>query len=168
MLELVRPIQRPTSRQEQFSDRLRHYPGWQATNTEPRYETRWRFVPSQTFLYPYSYHDELSSREYEALARDVLRDGVASEKGRTTLRRYRIANGVDSQHHMRVLRKLGWSLDDLEVGRRAANPTLDPVVQPATALDEALSFDKQLKNALAIPRAVLSGGKGGGDAPPEK
>lgn len=70
-----------------------------------------------------SYHDELSSRTYEALARQVLQDGTVTDKGRTKLRLHRQKNGVDALHHLRVLKKLGWSLDQLEEGT-----TLGPAV----------------------------------------
>eukprot|EP00903_Cladosiphon_okamuranus_P009554 g9098.t1 len=70
------------------------------------------------------YHDELSSRAYEALAREVLCDGSVSDKGRTRLRLHRQKNGVDSLHHLRVLKKLGWSLDQLEEGTILDRPII--------------------------------------------
>ena len=73
--------------------------------------------------YPfYRYLNESSSREYEALVRDVLRDGAVDDAGRTKLRDYRMDEGVGSLHHLRVLDKVGWTLDDLEEGRRLGRP----------------------------------------------
>ncbi|CAN0433459.1 unnamed protein product, partial [Hapterophycus canaliculatus] len=63
-----------------------------------------------------SYLDEVSSRTYEALARDVLRDGTVNDKGRSLLRMHRHKNGIDSLRHIRVLKKLGWDLDQFEEG----------------------------------------------------
>ncbi|CAM9481961.1 unnamed protein product [Ascophyllum nodosum] len=68
------------------------------------------------------YLDESSSQEYEALVREVLRDGAVDDAGRTKLRDYRVDKGVDSLHHLRVLDKMGWTLDDLEEGKRLARP----------------------------------------------
>lgn len=77
-----------------------------------------------------SYHDELSSRTYEALARDVLRDGTVNDKGRSKLRLHRKKNGVDSLHHLHVLKKLGWTLDQLEEGRIDSRPSLEAPPPP--------------------------------------
>ncbi|CAM9481891.1 unnamed protein product [Ascophyllum nodosum] len=68
------------------------------------------------------YLNESSSREYEALVRDVLRDGAVDDAGRTKLRDYRMDKGVGSLHHLRVLDKVGWTLDDLEEGKRLGRP----------------------------------------------
>ena len=54
--------------------------------------------------------------------REVLRDGAVDDAGRTKLRDYRVDKGVDSLHHLRVLDKMGWTLDDLEEGKRLARP----------------------------------------------
>lgn len=78
----------------------------------------------------HSYHDELSSRTYEALAREVLCDGTVSAKGRTKLRLHRQKNGVDSLHHLRVLKKLGWSLDQLEEGTILNRPVPSEPASP--------------------------------------
>ncbi|CAN0562636.1 unnamed protein product [Ectocarpus sp. 12 AP-2014] len=69
------------------------------------------------------YQDDFSSRTYEALAKEVLRDGTVNDKGRAKLRIHRQNNGIDSLHHMRVLKKLGWSLDQLEEGTTAGHRT---------------------------------------------
>lgn len=58
--------------------------------------------------------------------RTVLQNGTVDEKGRARLREHRYEHGVDSNHHLRVLRKLGWSMDDYEEGKRGLHP---PVVQ---------------------------------------
>lgn len=71
------------------------------------------------------YHDE-ETQEYEKLMRDVLKNGTVDEKGRARLRDHRYEHSVDSNHHLRVLRKLGWSMDDFEEGKRGLHP---PVVQ---------------------------------------
>ncbi|CAM9181723.1 unnamed protein product, partial [Ectocarpus sp. 13 AM-2016] len=83
------------------------------------------------------YQDDFSSRTYEALAKEVLRDGTVTDKGRAKLRIHRQNNGVDSLHHMRVLKKLGWSLDQLEEGTTASQPiplstTTPDGTQPST------------------------------------
>lgn len=59
----------------------------------------------------------------------MLRSGVVDDDGRTKLRQYRIAKGIDSLHHVRVLRKMGWTLDDFEAGKMLERPSL-PVPPP--------------------------------------
>ncbi|CAM9344113.1 unnamed protein product [Ectocarpus sp. 8 AP-2014] len=77
------------------------------------------------------YQDDFSSRTYEALAKEVLRDGTVNDKGRAKLRIHRQNNGIDSLHHMRVLKKLGWSLDQLEEGTTASHRTPLSTTAPA-------------------------------------
>ncbi|CAN0355341.1 unnamed protein product [Pylaiella littoralis] len=83
------------------------------------------------------YPNELSNRTYEALAREVLQDGSVSDKGRTKLRIHRQKNGIDSLHHMHVLEKLGWSLDQLEEGTLGDCPSFSvtPPVAPTAGSD---------------------------------
>lgn len=73
-------------------------------------------------LYCCRYHDVASSRGYEALLLETLQGGTVDEEGRAALRRHRLANGIDSLHHVRVLKKMGWTLDDLEEGRKVDPP----------------------------------------------
>lgn len=108
------------------------------------------------------YHDEVSSRTYETLVREVLRDGTIDDEGRATLRAHRIANDIDSLHHMRVLRKLGWDLDDLEAGKRRDHQLS---ASPASPAVDALSSSK-LRRAFEPPRHVTGSDKKGDDTPP--
>lgn len=50
---------------------------------------------------------------------DVLRDGTVTEEERTTLRKHRLQHGMDAVHHIGVLEKLGWTLNEYEEGKRA-------------------------------------------------
>lgn len=65
----------------------------------------------------------------------MLRDGTVNDKGRSRLRLHRQKNGVDSLHHLRVLKKLGWTLDQLEEGKIGGLPSLE-APPPATATRE--------------------------------
>lgn len=71
---------------------------------------------------PSRYHDDLSNKEYESLVKNVLRAGVVDVAGRAQLRKHRVKHGIDAMHHLRVLRKLGWSLDDFEEGHIGVYP----------------------------------------------
>lgn len=109
------------------------------------------------------YHDEASSRRYENLVRQVLRGGAIDDEGRATLRAHRIANDIDSLHHIRVLRKLGWDLDDLEAGKRGEQQPL--IASPASPAVDALSSSK-LRRAFESPRFVAGSDKEGDDKHP--
>lgn len=112
------------------------------------------------------YHDVASSRGYEALLRETLREGVVDEEGRAALRKHRLANEIDSLHHVRVLKKLGWTLDDLEEGRKMDPPTAeDPVTKSSPSVPLADSLGQtpaQLEKENAALRNALSGS---GDTP---
>lgn len=58
------------------------------------------------------------SQRYEELASEILNDGLVDDNGRARLRAMRIAEGVDDLQHVRILRKLGWTLDNYEEGRK--------------------------------------------------
>ncbi|CAM9450650.1 unnamed protein product [Scytosiphon promiscuus] len=91
---------------------------------EATHEEELRAAGWSTQEFEQGYHDELSSRTYEALARDVLRHGTVNEKGRAILRMHRQKNGIDALRHIRVLRKLGWNLDQFEEGTIVGRPSL--------------------------------------------
>lgn len=104
----------------------------------------------------------MSSKRYETLVREILRDGTIDDEGRATLRAHRIANDIDSLHHIRVLSKLGWDLDDLEVGKRGEHPL---GASPASPAVDALSSSK-LRRAFEPPHHVTDSDKEGGNTPP--
>ena len=116
------------------------------------------------------YHDVASSREYEALLRETLRQGAVDEEGRAALRRHRVANGIDSLHHLRVLTKLGWTLDDLEEGRKMDPPTADDPAtgaKPLVQLEESLSprMTQLGKDHAALSKALRRAQRGGDTSP---
>lgn len=82
----------------------------------------------------------------------MLRGGVVDDAGRTKLREYRMAKGIDSLHHVRILKTLGWTLNDLEAGRRLERisvPTSSGIVGGA----DRASTDGKRKAQGVDPRA---------------
>ncbi|CAM9328538.1 unnamed protein product [Laminaria digitata] len=116
------------------------------------------------------YHDVASSREYEALMRETLREGAVDEEGRAALRRHRVANGIDSQHHVRVLTKVGWTLDDLEEGRKMDPPAAEDAAiksKPNVQLEESLlpRMTHLEKENAALRKALTRDPLGGATSP---
>ena len=99
--------------------------------------------------------------------RETLREGSVDEEGRAALRRHRLANGIDSLHHVRVLKKLGWTLDDLEEGRKMDPPTAgdsETKSSPSVRLKDSLAqTPAQLEKENSAIREALAGR---GDTPP--
>lgn len=75
--------------------------------------------------YSCSYHTEQSTTAYKALLEEVLQDGTVDDGGRAKLRAHRVANSVDQLHHVNLLIGAGWTLDDLEEGRKIKRPLVD-------------------------------------------
>ncbi|CAM9593621.1 unnamed protein product [Discosporangium mesarthrocarpum] len=65
------------------------------------------------------YHNVKSSMEYEEMMKKVLQSGGVRDKDRVMLRAHRVANNMDAIQHLRVLRKLGWNLNEFEAGHKS-------------------------------------------------
>ena len=86
------------------------------------------------------------------------------EEGRAALRRHRLANGIDSLHHVRVLKKMGWTLDDLEEGSKIDPPTADDPStksKPLAQLEGPLSPRMIEKENAALRKALTRTPRGG-------
>lgn len=89
----------------------------------------------------------------------VLENGTVNTEGRKKLREHRVTHGIDAMHHIRVLRKLGWNLDDFEEGRKGAHPVAPQALSSSTVVGRSpVRFVSEVMASVAKGDETGTGG----------